>query len=181
MPFEDSSIKSFLRLLLRRQPGLDMWKANALGRLSSEQLADFTEAYQQIKFQIMAAREANGSSAVESAALEKMNGLTVRGVLEMGFDSELERVQAEYALRKKAMSVNTLLRTRPGDTDSQSFLEHLHEQQLNELRDEAREIARIKKRLAACGLPTELPSSGNHSPTPPTESPPGETTPAARI
>ncbi len=97
---------------------------------------------------------------MEAAALEKMNGLTVRAVLEIGFDSELQRVEAEYALRKKAISVNALLRTRPGDAESQSFLEHLHEQQLNEVRDEAKEITRIKKRLVASGLPPGAPGGG---------------------
>jgi hypothetical protein len=159
------------------QIDLDVWRSNSLSRLSPEQLADFNEAYQQIKFQLMAAGEANGSSAVESAALEKINGLTVRAVLEMGFASELERVKAEYALRTRAIEVNTQLRTRPGDAESLDFLAHLHERQLNELREEEREIVRIKKRLAAAGLPPEGSAQERRGPGKPAEATGGEPAP----
>ncbi len=159
---------------------LDIWRSGALRRLSPEQLADFNEAYQQIKFQVMAAGEANGSSAVESAALEKINGRTVRDVLKIGFDAELERVETEHALRTKAISVNTQLRTSPGDVESQSFLVHLHEQQLNELRKEELEIARIRKRLAASGLPSPPPTLDKPDETKAPESPPDEAVPGRR-
>src|SRR5271170_7962149 len=43
---------------------LDMWRAHAPGRLSNAQIADFNEALQQIKFQIMATGSANGASDV---------------------------------------------------------------------------------------------------------------------
>jgi hypothetical protein len=157
---------------------LDIWRANAISRLSPQQLADFNEAYQQIKFQIMAGGAANGSSEVESAALEKINALSVRGVLKLGFDAELERVETEQALRTKAISVNTQLRTRPGDAESQSFLADLHEQQLNELREEEFEIARIRRRLSAAGLPTDPPAWGDPgkrmAPDPPSEAAPAQ-------
>jgi hypothetical protein len=97
----------------------DIWKANAGGRLSYEQIADVNEAFQQIKFQVMAEGTARGSANVEVAALDAMNGRTVRSVLEAGLDWELQSLEAEKAERVKSMQINAGYRTRPGDITSQ--------------------------------------------------------------
>ncbi len=139
------------------QLDLDIWKSNASSRLSNEQLADFNESYQDIKFQIMAQGEASGGSSVEAAALEKINAQTVRAVLKMGLSWELRRIEAEEAQRMRAMESNARLATRPDDTESQRYLANLHDRQMVQVRAAALEIARVNGRLAAAGLPTDLP------------------------
>jgi hypothetical protein len=153
-----------LRVESTTQLDLDIWRSNSLNRLSPEQLADFNEAYQQIKFQLMADGKARGAVAVESAALKLIDGLTVREVLETGFDSELARDEAEFTLRSKAIEGNRQLRTRPGDIESQRYLADLDERQRRELQEEERDIARIKTRLTASGLPAHRPAADPRGP-----------------
>jgi hypothetical protein len=140
---------------------LNIWKSNASDRLSYEQWADFNEAFQQIKFQIMAQGTAKGSPAVEQAALDAMNGQTVRSVLEMGLDWELQCLEAEKAQRLNSIKSNARMTTRPGDTESQLYLSHLRDQQLDLVNGETLQIDHVKGRLRAAGLPeTFSPGSG---------------------
>jgi len=137
---------------------LSMWKASASQRLSPEQLADFNEAYQEIKFEIMAEGTASGGPAEEAAALEKVNGKTVRSVLQLGLGRELRRLEYEQNQRLQSIKFNAGIATRPDDTRSQRYLEEIHEHQLQRLRDEALEIERVKARLAAAGPVSDAPA-----------------------
>jgi hypothetical protein len=140
---------------------LNIWKSNAIGSLSDQQLTDFNEAFQEIKFGIMAQGTAKGALEIEQAALEAVNGRTVRSILETGLDSELQRLQSEKAERLSSMRSNARMTTRPGDTDSQLYLTRLHDRQLALLDEEALQIARVKSRLVAAGLSDSLaPGSG---------------------
>jgi hypothetical protein len=138
-----------------------MWKMKASERLSPEQVADFDEALQEIKFQIMSEGKASGGEAITAAALGKISDLSVREVLGMGLGRKLQRLQDEQDVRLKTIQYNSGIATRPGDTRSQEYLEEVHDRQVQQLRDEVIEIQRVKGRLAAAGIPAVDPTPGS--------------------
>lgn len=133
-----------------------MWESEASSRLTAQQLKDFNEALQEIKFRIMADGTAAGRDGVEQAAWEMIDEKTVRDVLRMGLSRELERVRAEQAALARSMDQNRRLITRPGDVASKSYLSLLHEREAEHLNAVNAQISHARERLAAYGLSVEV-------------------------
>jgi hypothetical protein len=136
---------------------LDMWRTHAPGRLSQPQIADFNEALQQIKFQIMATGSANGASDVAALAMKTINGQTVRSVLQRGLSWELRSLETEREMRVRALQANAGHVPERGDERAERLRRDVLERQIGEINDQALEITRVARRLDAAGLPTDLP------------------------
>ncbi len=134
---------------------LSMWKSDASRRLTAQQLADFDEAVQEVKFRMMADRAANGGVSVDKASLEAIDGKTVTQVLQMGLGWEFERMDAERAELARAIEQNAQMRTRPGDFESKTYLSDLHDRQLVRLHAATDQVAHIRERMGAYGFPID--------------------------
>ncbi|HKM56929.1 MAG TPA: hypothetical protein VJY33_26220 [Isosphaeraceae bacterium] len=133
-----------------------MWEADAAPKLTAQQLSDFNEALQEIRFRIMAEGTAAGGTGVEQASWAIIDDKTIREVLWMGLGRELARVRAEQAALAKAMEHNRRLSTRPDDIDSKNYLSYLRERDTEHLNEVNAQMSRVRERLAAYGLPVEI-------------------------
>jgi hypothetical protein len=133
--------------------GLTMWRNDASHDLSPEQAADFDRALQEIRFHIMAGGTVHGSRDIEDAALQMVNGQTLRHVLQQGLGWELERAEAERSRLEADMKANAQMRTRPDDTDSKDYLTDLRSRQVTRLKAATDEVNHARERLAATGAP----------------------------
>lgn len=145
-----------IRVDAKNYVAFSMWESDASSRLTAQQLKDFNEALQEIKFRIMADGAAAGRDGVERAAWEMIDEKTVRDMLRMGLSRELERVQAEQAALARSMDQNRRLITRPDDVASKSYLSFLHEREAEHLNAVNAQISHARERLAAYGLTAEI-------------------------
>ena len=134
-----------------------MWRSRAAGRLTPEQLGDFDHAVQAIKFHIMSTGQASGSEAIDQAMLVIVDGKTVREVFRTGLGWELKIAEDERATLEDSLRKNALMTTRPGDTASSNYLSDLRERQTARFDAATAEVARIRSRLVAAGLPNNPP------------------------
>ena len=130
-----------------------MWRSHAADRLSPDQLGDFDHAVQAIRIRVMSVGQTSGSEGIDLAMLRIVDGKTVREVLRTGLGWELELAEAERLTLEDSLRKNALMRTRPGDTASANYLSDLHDRQAARLGAATLEVARIRGRLAASGLP----------------------------
>jgi hypothetical protein len=129
--------------------GLQMWLSRAPGRLSAEQMADFREAIQELRFAIMATGAASGSEPVEAALCVSIDGRTVRQVLLDGFGRQAGRLGVERRLLEASARANARLRVRPGDAASLEYLDRERERVERRLGEAAEGEARARRILAA--------------------------------
>jgi hypothetical protein len=134
-------------------------RSQAEGRLSTQQLADFDRAVQEIKFHIMATETASGASDVAEAALGMINGKTFRVVIQTGLRWELDRAEFERSTLEKAMFSNAQMTTRPGDADSAEYLSDYRDRQTKRLEAAKEEVWHTRDRLAAAGAVFDIPDS----------------------
>jgi hypothetical protein len=131
--------------------GFTMWRGDAAHDLSPDQAADLDRALQEIRFHVMAGGTVHGSRDVEDAALQMVNGQTVRHVLQQGLGWELERAEAERSTLEAGMRTNAQMRTRPDDTASQDYLTDLRSRQVARLKAATDEVNHARESLAATG------------------------------
>jgi hypothetical protein len=131
--------------------GLAMWQSRLASRLTPDQIETMNKALQEMRFHIMSAERTSGSEFIERTLVEETNGRTLREIERLGLGWELERAQAEWAALDDSLIKNSLMTTRPGDTDSADYLKSLHERQVARLHAAAAEVALTKARLAATG------------------------------
>jgi hypothetical protein len=137
---------------------LSLARAEAQQVLKPEQMEDFDKAIQEIKLHIMAEGTAHGSDAVAEAMYEKVNGHTLRSIIQMGLEAEYQRAEFERSTLEKSMATNALMRTRPGDNESATYLSDLRERQTARLKAATDEVKHVKERLAASGDPVDVPT-----------------------
>jgi len=128
--------------------GLQMWMADASGRLSQEQAANLQEAIQELRFRIMAEGRASGSGPIEAALCGEIDGKSVREVVIAGFNCEAARLQGELAELHNSTRENARLRVREGDTASADYLDRVRTKVAKRLEDAVDAQARAKRILA---------------------------------
>jgi hypothetical protein len=106
-----------------------LWKADVAGDFTRQEWEDFDAAVQEIKYGVMIAGEASGSTGVWMATLQKLDGLSVREVLKLGLGHKLERVTQERDKFVEYVTHNDELRVAAGDEDSADYLRTLREHQ----------------------------------------------------
>ena len=141
-----------------------MWRSSAEHDLTPQQVIDVDRSLQEIKFQIMAGGTVHGSDAVEAAALQMIDGQTIRHMLQQGLGWELDRAEAERSTLETGMKQNALMTTRPGDIDSADYLAALKQRQTVRLQAATDEVNHARERLAAAG--GVIPAAPSPAPTP---------------
>jgi hypothetical protein len=131
------------------QVSFSIWESKAESSLAPDQVADIKAALQEYKFHIMADGSAHGSEAIDAAALEMINGKTLREVILQGLNWELDRTEAERAKLEDSMKKNAQMTTRPGDTASANYLSDLHDRQVARLEAAAEEVKKTRERITA--------------------------------
>lgn len=121
-----------------------MWRAEVADHFNFQEWHDFDEAVQEIKFDVMIAKEASGSDAVRNAAFLRIDGKTVRNVLTYGYDLKMKRLLAEREKIGGFFAINNKFRTREGDEESARYLENLREEQSRRLRTLDQQIEDVR-------------------------------------
>lgn len=129
------------------------WQTRQRGEFSPEAWIEWEATLQDIKVRIIALREASGTDAVNEALLPKVNGRTVRDVLRQGYEARLWRLNVEREELEKMIQGNATLRTRPGDTESASYLQRKAQDQTVRLQRTQADIAQAEARLKALTAP----------------------------
>ena len=133
--------------------GFSMWRSHAAGDLSPEQLGDFDQAVQAIRIRVMSVGQTSGGEWIEEGMRRIVDGKTVREVLRTGLGWKLELADAERMALEDSLRKNAQMTTRPGDTASANYLSDLRDRQTGRLKAATEEVARIRARLSASGLP----------------------------
>ena len=129
------------------------WRIRVGSDLPPEQWKAFDGAMQEIKLQIMAGSEATGSAAIDTAARAKINGNTVRDVLQAGWEAKLNRLGAERSGLLIAIEQNSRLTTKPGDLESKNHLDRVRQRQDEHLQNLVRDIAATEQQLKSLPKP----------------------------
>ena len=117
-------------------------------RASPEERRQFEAALQEIRYKIMADKEATGSDPISDALRTKVNGRSVREVLQLGVELRLLRLLKEHAALHTVMRQNAMLQTREGDKASEDYLVQFHQKQLARLEKLEAEIEAADRELA---------------------------------
>ncbi len=125
------------------------WQRDARGAFTADEWAEFETALQDIKVKIITHQEATGADAVNDALRPKVNGRTVREVLQQGYDAKRWRLGVEKCELEKMMQANSSLRTTPGDTASSGFLGEKRQKQEERLKKVGEEIRDTEEKLKA--------------------------------
>lgn len=136
-----------------------MWRADVADHFNFQEWRDFDEALQEIKFDVMIAKEASGSDAVRQAALQRIDGKTVRDALTYGYDLKLKRLLAEREKIGGFFAINKKFRTREGDEESARYLENLREEQARRLQTLDQQIEDVRAVLRRRNLILADPSN----------------------
>jgi hypothetical protein len=132
------------------------WRANDAQHLTPDQAKALDDAVQEFKLEAQVTG-ATGE-AIDSAALPKINGKTVRQAIEAGFGARLARLQQQRATIDNFLAQNAQLTTKPGDTASADYLRDRRDQQMRERESVDREITDTRDQLKFLDLP--VPSTG---------------------
>jgi hypothetical protein len=130
-----------------------MWEYKAESDLTPDQVADLKQALQEERFHIMAEDKAHGSEAIEDALMETIDGQTLRQVILQGLGYGLDRSEAERDRLEDSLKKNSGMTTRPGDTESASYLSELHDRQVARRDAAAADVRRTRDRIAANTAP----------------------------
>lgn len=127
------------------------WQRANRGDFTPEGWTEFEAIQQDIKVRIIALKEASGTEAVNEAMLAKINGRSVRAVLQQGLEARLWRLNVEREEFEKMLQGNSTLRTREGDTASADYLKRKRaeqEERLQRAKDGIRAVGARLKELA---------------------------------
>lgn len=101
---------------------LDLWRSRVGQRLTPGEWRDLETALQEVRYQIMNEAEASGRHGIDAAMRQKVDGRTVRFVLQLGFAARLMRLEIEEGVLLEKQAHNRRLKTRPGDEASADVL-----------------------------------------------------------
>ncbi len=124
------------------------WQSRFASRASSDERRQFETALQEIRYKIMADKEATGSDPISDALRKKVHERSVREVLQLGGELRLLRLLKEHAALHAVMRQNAMLQTREGDKASEDYLVQFHQKQLARLEKLEAEIEAADRELA---------------------------------
>jgi hypothetical protein len=124
------------------------WQSRFASRATPEERRQFETALQEIRYKIMADKEATGSDPISDALRTKVHGRSVREVLQLGVELRLLRLLKEHAALHTVMRQNAMLQTREGDRASEDYLVQFYQKQLARLEKLEEEIEAADRELA---------------------------------
>jgi hypothetical protein len=136
------------------------WRARFGDKLTPEQWGEFDHAVQEIRLAVARTGEATGSGPVDAAMRAKIDGRTVREVIALGYDAQLGRLGVDRDVLVSLMERNATLQVRPGDTASADYLQRKRDDQLAELKKIDEQIAAVREKRAATGVPVSSENTG---------------------
>lgn len=137
---------------------LASWRAQVDGDLGAENRRRLDQALQEIRNKITADREIRrwmgrpaedgGKEAVDAVVCQRVHGLPLREVFQLGYELKVARLRQELAALENAVKLNTGLVTAPDDVESRHYLEGLHGRQMARLETYRAELATAEADLA---------------------------------
>jgi hypothetical protein len=126
------------------------WRSSAALQFTSEPWKEFDDAVQEIRLKVT--REGStGSDAVKAALCERLNGLTFREAMVMGYRARLERLEPMRDELRSIVNQNALLVPKSGDSGAAAELERRRSRQSQQLQTMIDEIAAARKRITELG------------------------------
>jgi hypothetical protein len=126
--------------------------------LSPEQVQDLDNALQELKFKFMS-QGASGTTAIDTALNDLVNGKTVRQVLELGLSAKLERLEQQRTALTTMIGQNAMLVTRDGDGSSADYLKRKRDEQTAKRDAIDKEMDGVRERMRAAGITPPAPST----------------------
>lgn len=132
------------------------WRAHVMSDGGVETRKHVDEALQEIRMSITGERElkrqrgervASGSEEIDEAVRQRVDGRTLRQVVQLGYELRVRRLKEELAGLENAMSKNAQLVTRPGDLESKQHLEGLRDRQLVRVEKYREDLAAAEREL----------------------------------
>ncbi|MDP3069008.1 MAG: hypothetical protein Q8N18_01910 [Opitutaceae bacterium] len=136
---------------------LASWRARIATGSNADHRRRVEEAFQEIRAAVAAERERKrvlgqpfgaGSDAVDLLVAERVHGLRVRELLQLGGEMRVRRLGAELAGLEEAVAKNAQLVTRPGDLESRHHLDGLRERQQVRVQKYREDLAAAERELA---------------------------------
>jgi hypothetical protein len=136
---------------------LATWRSHAASDYHVETVRRIEEALQEIRLAItgeqelkrqMGERVTGGVEAIDDAVRQRVDGRTLREVLQLGYELRVRRLNEELTGLEDAMSKNAQLVTRPGDLESKHHLEGLRDRQGVRVENYRADIATAERHLA---------------------------------
>ena len=136
---------------------LASWRSHVASDYNVETVKRIEEALQEIRLAITGEQElkrqmgekvTGGSDAIGEAVRQRVDGRTLREVLQLGYEFRVRRLKEELAGLEDAMSKNAQLVTRPGDLESKHHLEGLRDRQAVRVENYRAELAAAERHLA---------------------------------
>lgn len=133
------------------------WRSHLASDSNPDTVRRVEQALQEIRLNIAGERElkrqledtaAGGKEAIDEAVRQRVHGLRLREVLQLGGELRVRRLQEELAGLEAAMDQNARLVTRPGDLESRHHLEALQERQQVRVEKYREDLAATKRELA---------------------------------
>jgi len=125
-----------------------LWRSRSEPHLSKQQWVEFDEALQELRFQLMREKAGGSSEAVERALHAAIHNRSIREVMIEGTQSRLLRLIAVRDELDRMIKTNSRLRTKPGDRESQDYLNYRRNDQTDRLEQLQAEILAMETRLA---------------------------------
>ena len=129
------------------------WRIRVGSDLSAADWRAFDDAVQEIKLELMAAQEASGGAAVNAAARARIQGRTVREVLQAGWQGKVRRLGVERAELAVVIEKNSHLAIKPGNAASAVDLARTRQRQAEHLQRLTDEIAATEQKLKQLSPP----------------------------
>ena len=116
-------------------------------RQTPAERVEFAHALQELKFQAMAGGDSTNPK-ISAALRAQIAGWAVRDILVLGLTIKADRKQEELKALLRSIRKNHTLRTKPGDTESATFLASVHQNQDKQLAALRADLAAIEARLS---------------------------------
>lgn len=141
----------------RTQSGFASWRAQIASDAGTETRRQVNLALDEIRLKASAEREADrrmgrpiasGGEGLDEAVREKVDGRTLREVVQLGYELREQRLARELAALEDAMKMNAQLVTRPGDVESRQHLDGVRDRQQGRVDTYRADLAATQRELA---------------------------------
>lgn len=133
------------------------WRSHIVSDSGAETRRRVEDALQEIRQDLTGTRElkrakgeavSSGPAEIDEALRQRVDGHSLRDVVQLGLELRVNRLTSELAGLEKAMSQNAQLVTRPGDLESRHHLDAVRERQQVRVETYRTDLAAAERELA---------------------------------
>ena len=135
---------------------LAAWRASFASDSNAALCSQADAAFQEIRQFVAGERELKrrrgepvevGTAAIDDGVRERVNGLPLREVMQLGLELKIRRLKEELAGLEDVVGKNDQLLTRPGDTEARRILDELRARQTGRIEKYREDLAQAEREL----------------------------------